>query len=717
MSQTLTAAAHTALTAPRALYRILRRRPWLAVLLIFILLAAIGAFTPLSAVAAPENGDGYAPAGFGDLLKGPDTPANGRTLYESYPLTAFYFDTSRLGAQDQVLIIINTIAGVVMFLAAAIIRGAIVLAWQMFDFSNWDTLTAAITPAIGRIATELLGWLLPTALAVGAVVAYGQHKAGSGLGQILWVFAGGLLALSFSISPNTWVDTLTSVRTASVGSIVGATSSELQVTQTPFVHVGDVYDENDPNSTMMRKAGDAMWRTFVVTPWCIAEFGSQEACSAFGKGLLEAGTAAEDRTTWIQANEEGHPGYFDDSAAGYKWVAGKNAPDRLGIAVIALVVAAVFGVLIMCLSFAANLAWVSVIFLLVVGVFFAVLSCIPGKPRSWTMRWIEAIIGATVQSILGALVLSATLILTTAAFAISGDQGWAVGAGMALTIAFAGFALRRTLATIMTAMTPGMGMSSLIGAMAIRGGARIAGKAGRATAGAAWSGTKAAGNSLGRGATKAGGALRRGAGGAYKRGIGERLGFATTPNKYRRAAPPQPREPLQITAGSSSQQRPGLPAGNSGPPQIENPRRSGTANVGGKKVATTPHYPPGHGGRTVRTGSPAPRPSDSFGPARGPRVIEVGPDGRVSTVRTRGVGSPHLRDNPPRPRRQNRPAAPTVPRPAEAPAAARSSAANPQPKTLPGRAPRPTKPNRPRMGAAGPRPSRDNDQLRKDERS
>lgn len=647
-------------SAARTLARIVRRRPWLAVLAIAMVLAAIGAFSPMPASAAPENGDGYTPAGFGDLLKGPAAPSSGRTLYETYSITAFYFDTSRLGAQDSLMLILNNVASVVMFLTAAIIRGAIVLSWQMFDFSNYSALIDALTPTIGATANELNGWLLPTALAVGGITAYAQQRSGSGLGQLLWVLAGGLLAVSFATSPGLWVNTLSDVRNVTVSSVVGATSNELTVADTPFVFEGAVYDNSDPAATMMRKSGDAMWRTFVVTPWCIAEFGSQEACSVYGKGLLDAGLNPETRTEWIQKNEEGHPGYFDDSAAGYKWVAGKNAADRLGIAIIALVVAACFGVLVMALSFAGHLAWIAAIMLLAIGVFFAIMACIPGKPRQWTMRWLDGVVGATIQSVMGALILSATLVLTTAAFSVSGDQGWAVGAGMALTIAFAAFTMRRTIAGILTAMTPGMGMSTLIGAMAIRTGARALGGAGRALGGGAWGAAKGAGRGAsrgaGRGAEKLGGAMR-------DRRLAKSHAGAIAP-KYRSAPGHQPREPQALGPGPSSQNRPELPTGVPPRPQLQAPNRSGTATIDGERVAT-PRSPERPAGRTRRTGPPNAPTQSSFGPGRGPRVIEVDPQGRVTTVHPRGVGDAHLRNNPPT-RRRGRPAAPAAPIPQHA---------------------------------------------------
>src|SRR5690606_3170272 len=118
------------------------------------------------------------------------------TLYEAYPMTSYFFDTNRLGPNDALHITLNGIASLVMFLTAAIIRGAIVLVWTMFDQQVLTSLGDSITDNISATAEELSGWLLPTALAVGALVAYAKTRGtqGGGLSQLAWVVAAGVLA-------------------------------------------------------------------------------------------------------------------------------------------------------------------------------------------------------------------------------------------------------------------------------------------------------------------------------------------------------------------------------------------------------------------------------------------------------------------------------------------------------------------------------------------
>ena len=67
-------------------------------------------------------------------------------------------------------------------------------------------LTEATSTTIGASSTQLVGWLLPSALAFGAVAAYTQRKSsGSALGQLVWVFVAGVLSISFALAPATWL--------------------------------------------------------------------------------------------------------------------------------------------------------------------------------------------------------------------------------------------------------------------------------------------------------------------------------------------------------------------------------------------------------------------------------------------------------------------------------------------------------------------------------
>jgi hypothetical protein len=612
-----------AATALANVYLWTRRHPGLALLGFFVYLAGIGLLTPMSAMAAD---DGPAPTGFGDMLKAPELHEGegGETLFEYYSMTAYYFDTNRLGINDAHHIIINGLASAFMLLTVAIVRGAIVLTWWLFDFDSTNQLAEQITGSMGAVATSLMAWLLPSALAIGAIVAYMQSRGapGGGLSQILWVGAGGVLAISFALSPNMWVDAITGARTLGSNELMNATSSAIAESEQPFEYDGAHYDRGDPTNTMLRKSADAIWRTYVVTPWCIGEFGSSEACARYGKGILDVGTDPDARSDWIQENAEGHPGEYDSDGAMYKWTAGKNSFDRLGISLIAMVVAVVFSVLIITVSATATMAFIGAVLLLFAGVVFTMLWCIPGKPRAWGNNWLENLVGLVIQSILGTLLVGATLVLTAGAFQIAGANGWGLGAGLSILVAFAAFAMRRTLATIMQAITPGKGMTALMGVMAIRSASKMFGRVGR---------------TFSRGATARGG--RKAVGGA-------RPGAGTKGATSGRAGAPEAPAP--------------------GPHAVPVAGSAGGAAASSTNARRYRSVRPVQGGAARKTPRVAGQRPNGAGSRPGGRPA-TGAGRRTGTGT--GAGAARLRDNPPA-RRQ--PAPPRTPRPR--PATAQRSA-------------------------------------------
>lgn len=581
--------------------RIVRRRPIFGVLAFLVFLVGIGMFAPMPAGADFGEDPGPPPTGFGDLLQGPPLwEGNERTLYEAVPSGAYVFDTNRLGPNDWYHKVLNGIASAIMQITAALVRGAIVMVWTMFDSDTLSSLASGITSNLGATASELLVWMLPTALAIGAVAAYakGRGTQGGGFGQIMWVFVGGLIAVSFALGPAVWVNNLTNARNIASEGVLAAASTSVATTDTPFQWEPEAtFNDEASTDAMLRTSADAIWRSYVVTPWCYANFGSAASCERYGAGILSLGTDTDARSDWIQDSSEGHPNEYDDASPFYMWIAGKNSYERLAMALFALFVAAVFALLIIFVAFASQLAFISALLLLFAGVVFAMLWCIPGRPREWGNRWLETVIGLMLQSVIAALILAAALVLTSAAFQLAGTHGWGIAAFLAVAISFAAFGLRRTLGTIMGAMTPGGGMTAMIGALAIRSGARMAG---RATGGAARAMGRGASTTARAGARTTAAAAR--AGGRVATAGGRRLrGF----KDYSRRTP-RDAAPASAAAGASTR-----------PPRTT--ERSSTAPGGSRRPPGTPT--PGRSGRT---------------PAGG---------------RSRKVGSPRLRENPPPPRR------------------------------------------------------------------
>jgi len=320
---------------------------------------------------------------------------------------------------------------------------------------------------VGATGTQLAGWLLPSALAFGAVAAYTQRKtSGSALGQLLWVFVAGLLSVSFALAPATWIRGVDGARQLGAGAVMTASSDAMGPTMQTPVPWPEPGFTGTPKDTLLRKSADASWRGFVVTPWCIAEFGSIAACERYGKGLLEVGTDADARSKYI--DDVVAPAEGGGDAPTVKWLKGDNPFGRVGVVMIAGIAATLFAFLNIALAFTALMAFIGCLLLLVVGVFFACLWIIPGRPRQWGLNWFEALIGLVMQSFLAMLIFGTALTLLTAVFSLSGSLGWLPVTGLAICVLIVGVRVRRLLDSLTTMMRPGTG-SIMLGNLARRG--------------------------------------------------------------------------------------------------------------------------------------------------------------------------------------------------------------------------------------------------------
>jgi hypothetical protein len=419
------------------------------------------------ALAANPNQGPTNPTGFADLLPTPDlTHGDTRTLFEQYSPMAYGLDFDT-GLSDSFNMIFNGYAYLVMMYITAITRAAISVGWWLFSFTDVKPLTDATSATIGATSTQLVGWLLPSALAFGAVAAYTQRRAtGSALGQMIWVLVAGVLSISFAVAPATWLRGVDGARQMGAGAVMTASSDALGPTmQTPIAWPEPGFT-GTPKDTLLRKSADASWRGFAVTPWCIAEFGSIAACGRYGKGMLDVGVNPKDRMDYVKNVVVPAEGGEDSPTA--KWVKGDNPFGRTAVVMLAAIAATLFGFLNIGLAFTALMAFVGALLLLVVGVFFACLWIVPGRPRQWGLNWFEALVGLVLQSFLAMLVFGTALTLVTAVFTLTGPLGWLPVTGLAIAVLIVGFRLRRLLDSLTTMMRPGAG-SVMLGGLARRG--------------------------------------------------------------------------------------------------------------------------------------------------------------------------------------------------------------------------------------------------------
>jgi hypothetical protein len=433
----------------------------------FVVLAITAVIATQQAFAADGDPQPTNPTGFGDLLPTPDlTNGDTRTLFEQYSPMAYSLDVDG-SWRDPLASVFNGYAQLVMMYIVAVIRGAISVGWWLFSLTDIKPVSDATSTIIGATSNSLMGWLLPSALAIGAVVALMQRRShGSAMSQMLWVGAAGVLSISFAVSSTTWVSGVDGARQLGAEAVMSASGASLSNTmQTPIAWPEPAFNGSN-RDTLLRKSADATWRGFAVTPWCIAEFGSIEACERYGKAILDRGTNSDARMDYINGDLKKAEGGSDDAAT-VRWTKGKNPFGRIGVLTLAAIAATMFAFLTIALAFTALMAFVGCLLLLVVGVFFACLWVIPGRPRQWGMNWFEALLGFVIQSILAMLVFGATLSLVTAIYGLTGVLGWLPVSGLAIVVLIAAFQLRRVLNGLTTMMRPGTG-GLLIGPMTRR---------------------------------------------------------------------------------------------------------------------------------------------------------------------------------------------------------------------------------------------------------
>ncbi|MGZ0153713.1 hypothetical protein ACXJJ3_42055 (plasmid) [Kribbella sp. WER1] len=400
------------------------------------------------------------------------THGDTRNLFEAYSAMAYHLDQddgrfSSLSYKS----LLNSYANMIMLAIIAITRGAISVGWWLFSITDIKSVSDATTGIITAASGALTSWLLPAALALGAVIAYARQRggrSGGGTSQVMWVVAAGVLAVSFTSGAGLWVNGIDSVRQVGATAVMDASTRAINTTDNtvPFEMPAPAYNTGNARDKLLRQSADATWRAFAATPWCLAEFGSLDACKRYGKAILDRGMDDDTRMKYIDGELKRMEGGGD--APTVKWTKGENPVGRLGILVLGFLAAVVFAALTITLAFAAAMAFIGALLMLVAGVFFACLWVIPGRPRQWGMNWFEILLGLVLQSVLALLVFGTALSLVTAVYSLAGNMGWLPVNGLALSVLFAAFRLRRMLESVTQMMRPGMASSGLMGALALR---------------------------------------------------------------------------------------------------------------------------------------------------------------------------------------------------------------------------------------------------------
>ncbi len=449
------------------------------ILAALLLLALTFCFTAAAAADDPDP-EVYQPDGVGTLFQGVDLQqGQAPTLYEKYPDSAWSTDWKSRGwthmVDNTVDPVLNGITNVLLGATRAVTGAAISFSYQMADFDAFSLLSTQMTDMVRTVANSAIDWLLPTCLALGAVLVLGKMAVGTGEGlrQFGALILAGSVGVSLAVIPELWTESINAVRQVGASTTAAATSQATTDLKVPFEGPTPSFG-NDEGINTHRKQGDAIWRTYVATPWCIAEFGNLRTCQDYGEEILSL--SGDERSDYIDSNEF-KDALGGDKSAAWQMTTGQDGATRMAILLPALIVAVIFCGLVIFLNATVLLYLMLALMLLVAGVFFAMMWVIPGKPRQWGMAWAEKLFGFTFMSFIANIVLMVTMLVSMTTMGLAGSYGWGVSALLTIVAAIASVLLFRHLKEIMgvgsTGALAAMGTGAALGMMGSRLGRGI----------------------------------------------------------------------------------------------------------------------------------------------------------------------------------------------------------------------------------------------------
>lgn len=429
--------------------------PWLAGLLTTYVL-----FAP---AAAADDKDQYRPGGIGDMMPSPIKPDGQGTMFETYSAPTYSLDVQ---LADDYLSgdfgdkMANNLVGGLMWLLIAVGRAAVVITQWTFKVVSIPEIEDAIARAIEGAAQPMVTTLMPSALAVGAFIAWAKRGESSVVSQLAWVCASAAIATTLLVSPSTWVKGVDEGRQfgASISmSTLGSSLSGSTESAMPFQTPEPAWGKSEADNTL-RKASDSVWRTYVATPWCVADLGSVAACKKWGKQLADNYGDMKKREEFLKKT-------LNTDTVGeeaVKWRQGHNPAGRIGILLTSLICVAIFAAMMITLAFATLASLLGALMLLVCGVGFAALWCIPGRPRQWGVAWFEALFGMVMMSFTSTMLMGSVLIMSTVTLSLMPTYGWLMVCALNIAVALVAVSLKSRLEGIVSASGVQMGGRGII---------------------------------------------------------------------------------------------------------------------------------------------------------------------------------------------------------------------------------------------------------------
>lgn len=411
-----------------------------------VCLAALGLFAAAGTAWAdepqsgdrPQSGD-YTPVGIGQLFQAPDaSQGQDPTLYEKYPDSAYMFDYEDLGTlhvvQNGVDVAFDGVTDLTFAGTRAVTNGAIAMTWQATDLTAFNTLGDRVEKGVGGVASFFSGWLLPSMIVLGAGTAIFRFRSHTGqvINDLAIMAGAGIAVFLVSAQAGPILDAVVGVHDVGAQAstkIIESTSTDLA---TPFQGPTATYGDDEVDNSMRRMA-DSVWRTYVVTPWCYAEFGSLSACQRWGEEVLSRNTsvlAPDSRLGYITTQIQGKIG--DNKSEAYQTLTGHRGAYRLGIAVISLICALAFAGLTFVIALTSLVSMMVVFLMIIFAGLFVCFAATPGRPRRWAVGWLGAVFGVYLLSIAALLALAGALAIMSATIALTSSLGW--GATVIFTI-------------------------------------------------------------------------------------------------------------------------------------------------------------------------------------------------------------------------------------------------------------------------------------------
>lgn len=446
-----------------------RRMVKTARLILAAVVVAIGVMWSGQAAWADDDTDTaqsgqYEVDGIGSLITVPDLKeSDAPTLFETYPVWAYQWDYVDKSGVTQMLDNtvdrnVNTIANSMFMQAQSWTLAAIAMSWQTMSFDSYTALGSQLTGSIGTVSNAFIGWLLPSTLAIGALLAWvrGSSSPSQLATQLGCCLAAGVVAISLATTPEHYVNGINAFRDAGTQTAAAAAVGASEGLNEPIEAAAPTFTGTAQNNAM-RQMGDAIWRTFVVTPWCQGEFGSIKGCKKHGETVLSKplfSIDAETRSAYLDS--AAFKSSVGEDSEAYATITGHNAPIRLATAITAFIAAFIFAVMILVLNCLVAFNLMLAFMMLVIGGLFACLWAIPGAPRQWANNWLMLLFTFTVMSFLVQLVLTIVLTVAMAAMRLTSSMGWFTSLILTITAMIASLVLLANLKRIFQASDTGL---------------------------------------------------------------------------------------------------------------------------------------------------------------------------------------------------------------------------------------------------------------------